>query len=125
MHRAGYTRAFIVYSPSLGRFLSSDPLASSTLPDYRYVSNNPAIKVDPTGHEETFYVCERLVFGPGWARTVGCTHSDVFGDQSGLVYIGFTGPIEAPPASNPPLPLGQPGWTCFKLKKPPPATLAS
>ena len=39
-----------------------DSLAFSAFADYRYVSNNPVIKVDPSGRDgQTFYVCERLV----------------------------------------------------------------
>jgi hypothetical protein len=107
-----------VYDPSTGRFLSPDPLAFSLLADYRYVNNNPVLLVDPTGHEETFYVCDRLVEGPSWARTLGCRHSNIFGSESGLIYVGWQGPHLGPPESTPRAPLNDPTWQCYPLQKP-------
>ncbi len=78
---------------------------------YRYSSNNPTSRVDPSGLED-FYVCEQRVQQPGSARFCGCQHTDIFGSQSGPIYNGYGGPQS--PLTNTGIPRG-PGWKCTKL----------
>jgi RHS repeat-associated protein len=49
-----YDYGFRIYNPSIGKFLSVDPLASKYPNEspYNYVSNNPILFIDPDGREK-------------------------------------------------------------------------
>lgn len=126
-----------MYSPTLGKFLTRDPLAQNGEPDilygdiwfanrlrmirnlYNYVDNSPVNLVDPSGLDtapskpkaEEFYVCRRLVEIGGIAEKCGCQHTAIYGDQSGEVYDGWFGPVKP---KNDGLPKGK-HWKCIKL----------
>jgi RHS repeat-associated protein len=102
------------YKPTNGRFVGRDPISQFVqTPLYLYTRNNPLMYVDPGGLEETFYVCRRTVEMEGSARSCGCQHTDIYGDQSGEVYQGFYGPV-VPRGGG--LPKGK-GWKCSPLTR--------
>src|SRR5690606_12262779 len=43
------------YDPRLSIFISVDPLAEKTMTPYQYVSNNPIMRIDPTGMNDHDY----------------------------------------------------------------------
>ena len=43
------------YDPRISIFISVDPLAEQTMTPYQYVSNNPIMRIDPTGMEDHDY----------------------------------------------------------------------
>jgi RHS repeat-associated protein len=108
------------YSPALARWLSFDPLIyNGALNLYEYVGNSPLTRTDPTGLEN-FYVCGQIVgAGAGTerccARTCGCNHYDIYGDESGLVVEGWGGG-QPPVKGGGKVPSG-PGWKCYPLKR--------
>jgi RHS repeat-associated protein len=58
-----YDYGFRIYNPSIGKFLSVDPMIAKypSLSPYTYVTNNPISYVDPDGRDHIFY----LVFQKG------------------------------------------------------------
>src|SRR5690606_33966065 len=47
------------YDPRLSIFISVDPLAEKTMTPYQYVSNNPIMRIDPTGMEDHDYTLNK------------------------------------------------------------------
>ncbi|MDX6444755.1 MAG: hypothetical protein QOH71_1829 [Blastocatellia bacterium] len=76
------------YDPSIGRFLSEDPLQlDAGINFYAYVHNDPLKYKDPLGL--TVWVCSRLTHPPeSW---VGANHSYFFDDRNGQA-CGLSGP---------------------------------
>ncbi len=63
------------YDPTIGRFLTRDPLPASTrepqsLNAYPYVQNNPVNRVDPTG-----LFSQQAVLGDALLRSIACALS--------------------------------------------------
>lgn len=84
------------YKPSIGRFLSEDPIWSTNL--YPYADNNPIVKIDPYG-ETAFhvYLSEITigVFSPLVAEaptTTNHTYADENGLSSGIALMGYLSP---------------------------------
>ena len=88
-----------VYDPSLGRFLSVDPVFefptnTQSLNPYSYVLNNPLSMTDPTG-----YIGDSICTGPGGSSR-GCSGqdlSDLKGQQLGKLYGQLQSLWRAPP----------------------------
>ena len=97
---------------------SNDPISyRGGMNLYEYVGDSPLTRTDPTGLEN-FYVCGQVVgAGAGikrcCARTCGCNHYDIYGDESGNVYQGWDGGVTG---SKEKVPTG-PGWKCYPLKR--------
>lgn len=115
-----------MYDPGTARWMSRDLLGIEAdggadgiggVNLYLYAMSNPVVMVDPSGLE-SFYVCSRDPLGGGapeaTARTCGCSHTDIYGDQSGQIRVGFGGGVGGGGGGG--LPQG-PGWNCRKLSK--------
>lgn len=61
------------HDPSLGMFVSADPLATDTVDPYSYATNNPTTYSDPTGLcvQEVFDFCLDAVASGGGAMHLG------------------------------------------------------
>jgi RHS repeat-associated protein len=101
------------YIPAIARFLSCDPSGyeGSQWNLYEYVSGKVIVATDPSGREK-FYVCSRPTeAGPLVGK---CSHTQIWGDESGLIYDGWYGPVRPFPGRRG-LPTG-PNWKCVELK---------
>ena len=92
------------YSPSLGRFLQTDPVGyKDDLDWYAYVGNDPTNKTDPTG-KDACDICVLFVFTvavAGWEaheNTGGTTHQNDAATPSGPTTNEARGPQTAPVA---------------------------
>jgi hypothetical protein len=116
-----------MYHSVLGTFHSRDPLPETDpvlmgRSLYEYVGNNPVNRTDPSGLQpeggpakpppakppETFYICSRNTELGNAIDKCGCQHTDIYGDKSGPVYIGFGGGVARLDQGG--LPKGS-GWT--------------
>jgi len=95
-----------IYNPSLGRFLSSDPIAKQypELTPYQFASNSPIDGVDLDGLEHVYfdYVIEKLGDKPKLTQTSYNPYAPIHGIQvtvrlSNGEYVKTFIPTEAPP----------------------------
>ena len=81
------------YDPRISIFVSVDPLAEKTMTPYQYVSNNPIMRIDPTGMNDHDYKINK---DTGELTLIKETNTPdrVFNDEGKFVELEYNGQVE-------------------------------